>query len=82
MIRKTFSVIALAAVYAALKSLPFSDVAMEGIAAAAIGLSRETAYCRRRRDPLFARAWAAAMLLAREEGGHILADRALDGVGS
>jgi hypothetical protein len=49
-------------------------------AAAAIGLSRETAYCRRRRDPLFARAWSAAMLLAREEGGHILADRALDGV--
>ncbi|WP_052208584.1 hypothetical protein [Croceibacterium mercuriale] len=49
-------------------------------AAAAIGLSRETAYCRRRRDPLFARAWAAAMLLAREEGGHILADRALEGV--
>jgi hypothetical protein len=49
-------------------------------AAAAIGLSRETSYCRRRRDPLFARAWAAAMLLAREEGGHILADRALDGV--
>ena len=49
-------------------------------AAAATGLSRETAYCRRRRDPLFARAWAAAMLLAREEGGHILADRALEGV--
>ncbi|WP_121118066.1 hypothetical protein [Croceibacterium ferulae] len=49
-------------------------------AAAAIGLSRETAYCRRRRDPLFARAWAAAMLLAREEGGHILADRELEGV--
>ena len=49
-------------------------------AAATIGMSREAAYCRRRRDPLFARAWAAAMLLAREEGGHILADRALDGV--
>lgn len=46
----------------------------------AIGLSAETAYRQRRRDPAFARAWAAAMALARRMVEQVLADRALDGV--
>lgn len=45
-----------------------------------VGLSAETAYRQRRRDPAFARAWAAAMALARRVGEQVLADRAIDGV--
>jgi len=46
----------------------------------AVGLSAEAAYKLRRRDPLFARAWAAAILLGRENGIQALAERAIDGV--
>jgi hypothetical protein len=45
-----------------------------------VGLSAETAYRQRRRDPVFARAWAAAMALARKAAEQVLADRAIDGV--
>jgi hypothetical protein len=46
----------------------------------AVGLSAETAYRQRRRDPAFARGWAAAMALARRSVEQVLADRAIDGV--
>ena len=49
-------------------------------ACAAVGLSHEAAYQLRRRDPLFARAWAAAVELAREASAQVLACRAIDGV--
>jgi len=49
-------------------------------ACARVGMSREAAYRRRRREPLFARAWDAALLRAREASGEVLASRALDGV--
>jgi hypothetical protein len=49
-------------------------------AAARVGLSREAAYKIRRRDPLFARGWAAALSLAREACAEVLADRAIDGI--
>ena len=49
-------------------------------ACALVGLSREAAYQLRRRDPLFARAWAAAQALAREASAEVLASRAIDGV--
>ena len=45
-----------------------------------VGLSAETAYRQRRRDAVFARAWAAAMALARRVSEQVLADRAIDGV--
>jgi len=45
-----------------------------------VGLSRETAYRLRRRDPLFARGWAAAMVKAHDVTTEVLADRAIDGV--
>src|SRR5690606_18760927 len=45
-----------------------------------VGLSREAAYRLRRRDPQFARGWAAALVLARSAGSEVLADRAIDGV--
>ena len=45
-----------------------------------VGLSAETAYRQRRRDAVFARAWAAAMALARRVGEQVLADRAIDGI--
>lgn len=45
-----------------------------------VSMSREAAYRQRRRDPLFARGWAAAMVQARENGAEVLADRAIDGV--
>lgn len=48
--------------------------------AAACGLSAQSAYKLRRRDPLFARAWLAALLLARDHSEQVLADRALEGV--
>jgi hypothetical protein len=45
-----------------------------------VGLSREAAYRLRRRDPLFARGWAAALVQAHDCGIELLADRAIDGV--
>lgn len=49
-------------------------------ACAFVGMSRESAYRLRRRDPLFARGWAAALVLARDLGAEVLADRAVEGV--
>jgi hypothetical protein len=49
-------------------------------ACARVGLSREAAYRLRRREPLFARGWDAALALAREASAETLACRALDGV--
>ena len=49
-------------------------------ACARVGMSREAAYKMRRRDALFARAWNAALLLAREAGAEVLEDRAIHGV--
>lgn len=49
-------------------------------ACAAIGLSPQAAYLRKRRDGAFAQGWEAALLLARESVEQVLADRALNGV--
>jgi hypothetical protein len=49
-------------------------------AASAVGLSAQTAYRLRRRDALFARGWNAALLLARDTGAQVLAERAIDGM--
>src|SRR6478735_9341630 len=49
-------------------------------ACAAVGMSREAAYVLRRRDTLFDRGWAAALVLAREIGVEVLADRAIEGI--
>ncbi len=49
-------------------------------ACARVGLSAEAAYRLRRRDALFARGWAAALVLARDSSEQVLATRALDGV--
>jgi len=46
----------------------------------AVNLSHEAAYRLRRRDADFARGWAAAVVLARENGAQVLAERAIDGV--
>jgi hypothetical protein len=43
-----------------------------------VGLSAEAAYKLRRRDALFARAWAAALVLAREASAEVLECRAID----
>lgn len=48
-------------------------------AASVVGLSRASAYLLRRRDPQFARGWAAALVLAHDEGTVVLADRAIEG---
>jgi hypothetical protein len=45
-----------------------------------VGLSREAAYRLRRRDPLFARIWAAAMVKAHDHSIEVLADRAIEGI--
>ena len=45
-----------------------------------VNLSAEAAYRLRRRDPLFARGWAAALVLARENGQQVLGERAIEGV--
>ena len=50
------------------------------VACARVGLSREAAYRLRRRDALFARAWAAAQLHAREIVGEVLGTRAIEGI--
>ena len=65
------------------KALFLDRMACHGNARAAcraVGLSREAAYKLRRRDPLFARAWAAALVLARENGEQVLGERAIEGV--
>ena len=49
-------------------------------ACAAVGMSPEAAYKARRREGLFAQGWSAALVLAREHVGQVLADRALNGV--
>ena len=49
-------------------------------ACARVGLSAEAAYRLRRRDGLFARGWAAALVLARDSSEQVLASRAIDGV--
>lgn len=49
-------------------------------ACSVVGMSREAAYKLRRRDALFARAWSAALILAREASAEVLACRAIDGV--
>ena len=45
-----------------------------------VGLSAEAAYRLRRRDALFARAWAAALVLAREASAEVLECRAIEGI--
>jgi hypothetical protein len=49
-------------------------------ACAAVGMSRETAYALRRRDALFGRGWAAALMLAREIVAELFADKATEGI--
>ena len=49
-------------------------------ACAVAGVSRNTAYKARRRDPVLAQAWDAALTLAARHAGEVLAERALDGV--
>jgi hypothetical protein len=49
-------------------------------ASARVGMSRAAAYFLRRREPLFARAWAAAQLQARERVGEVLGTRAIEGI--
>lgn len=59
------------------------DLAQRGnvrAACAAVGMSRDSAYQLRRREPLFARAWAAALELARTASEQVLACRAIDGI--
>jgi len=48
-------------------------------ACALVGMSRTSAYLLRRREPVFARAWQAALVLARAHVEEVLATRALDG---
>jgi len=49
-------------------------------ACARVRLSREAAYRLRRRDRLFARGWAAALIQAHEASIEVLAERAIDGI--
>ena len=49
-------------------------------ACASVGMSRETAYALRRRDALFGRGWAAALMLAREAVAELFADMATEGI--
>lgn len=44
------------------------------------GLSAQSAYVQRRRDPVFARGWAGAVVQARDHAEQVLADRAIEGV--
>lgn len=66
------------------RKLQFLDyLANEGsvrAACARVGMSREAAYRLRRRDALFARGWNAALVLARDAGAEVLANRATDGI--
>lgn len=47
---------------------------------ARVGMSRDAAYRLRRRDALFARGWAAALVQARENSIDLLADKATEGI--
>jgi hypothetical protein len=49
-------------------------------ACAAVGLSPQAVYLRKRRDGAFAQGWEAALLLAREAVEQVLAERAMNGV--
>lgn len=65
------------------KVLFLDKLSMNGNARAAcraVGMSAEAAYRLRRRDPLFAQGWAAAVVLGREASVQVLADRAIDGI--
>lgn len=50
------------------------------LCAARCGRSAQSVYVQRRRDPLFAQGWDAALLLARDHAEQVLADRAIEGV--
>ena len=50
------------------------------LAAARVGRSVQSVYVQRRRDPLFDRAWKAALIHARDASEQIFAERALEGV--
>ena len=50
------------------------------LAARRCGLSAQSAYVQRRRDARFARAWAAALRLARDHCEQVLHDRAIEGI--
>jgi len=66
-----------------IKTLFLEALSQRGNVSAAcrrVGLSTETAYRQRRRDSVFARAWAAAMALGRRVTEEALADRAIDGI--
>jgi len=45
-----------------------------------VGMSAQAAYRLKRRDPLFARSWDAALVLGRTASEEVLADRAIDGI--
>ena len=45
-----------------------------------VGMWAQAAYRLKRRDPLFARGWAAALALGRDASEQVLADRAIDGI--
>lgn len=65
------------------KALFLDRLSMQGNARAAcraVGLSPEGAYKLRRRDALFARAWAAAVVLGRDASIEALSERAVEGV--
>lgn len=65
------------------KMLFLDRLAASGNARAACrraGLSAESAYRQRRKDALFARAWAAAVVLGRDASEQVLGDRAVDGI--
>ncbi|WP_095011787.1 hypothetical protein [Tsuneonella mangrovi] len=50
------------------------------LAVRAAGVSPQTAYRQRRREPAFAEAWDAALVSARHVAEEVLADRAINGV--
>jgi hypothetical protein len=61
----------------------FDSLATKGnvrLACRRAGMSPEAAYRFKRRDATFARGWAAALVLANDNGLDTLADRAIDGV--
>lgn len=61
----------------------FDSLAVKGnvrLACRKAGMSPEAAYRCKRRDPQFARGWAAALVLANDNGLDTLADRAIDGI--
>ncbi len=65
------------------KTLFLQALSVHGNARAAcrkVGLSAESAYKLRRRDPIFARGWAAAVVLGRDNSIATLGERAIEGV--